>query len=126
MAVVTTLTDDKDPKVTEGVETVNYSVGGVNYEVDLGVKNREAFFKALEPFVKVSRVVEPVVTVAASRGNSDLNQRIREWAKKKGLEIAERGRISSDIVEAYTAAPANEKDPKWTPETADAAPATDK
>jgi len=39
----------------------------------------------------------------AATADREQNQAIREWAKKKGLKVSERGRIPADIVEQYHA-----------------------
>jgi hypothetical protein len=36
-----------------------------------------------------------------TRADREQNQAIREWAKSKGLEVSERGRIPANITEQY-------------------------
>jgi len=47
------VTDDLDG--SENAETVSFSLGGVNYEVDLASKNRAKLEKALAPFTEAGR-----------------------------------------------------------------------
>jgi hypothetical protein len=38
-----------------------------------------------------------------SGGNRERNQAIRDWAKSKGVEVSDRGRISQELVDQYDA-----------------------
>jgi hypothetical protein len=50
------LTDDLDG--SEATQTLNYTVGGQEYEIDLSEESVQRFHEALEPFVSKSRQVE--------------------------------------------------------------------
>jgi hypothetical protein len=41
---------------------------------------------------------------APKRGNSEELAKVREWAKENGYEVSTRGRISTQVQEAYAAA----------------------
>jgi hypothetical protein len=108
--VITLLTDDLDGG--EADRTVEFGLDGVNYTIDLSEKNAGKLRKALDPYLgaatRVGRSSAPVAAVvrrgtAASNGRAtrDQNQAIREWANKNGYKVSERGRIPSEIVEAY-------------------------
>jgi hypothetical protein len=77
-----------------------------NREIDLGKKNRDAFLKALEKYVGASREIQtPAVRPAASSKSAagaghDLAA-IREWAKKAGHEVADKGRVPNKVIDAY-------------------------
>jgi hypothetical protein len=47
------LTDDLDG--TDGAETVQFSVDGTSYEIELAPKNRARFDKALAPYLESAR-----------------------------------------------------------------------
>jgi hypothetical protein len=92
---------------TEGTETVNFSLEGTSYEIDVcrnhGAELRDAF----APYVGAAR--------KTVRGGGTPGRRrrvaigvdpaaVRAWAKSQGLKVNERGRIPAEIVDRYTAA----------------------
>ena len=105
--VIELFSDDLDENTTEGVETVEFAVGGVTYEIDLGPENQEKLTKALEPFVAAGRRTggrRKRATAAPAAAPNDENQAIREWAKGAGIKVSERGRISKSVRDQYAAA----------------------
>src|SRR4051812_37026949 len=108
--IVTLLTDDIDGSKAD--RTVEFSIDGINYTIDLSEKNAGKLRKALDPYLTAaSRVgrtaangrIAPRAAAAPIRSNRDQNQAIREWATKNGYELSDRGRIPSSIVEAFHA-----------------------
>jgi hypothetical protein len=106
--IVTLLTDDIDGSKAD--RTVEFSIDGVSYTIDLSDKNAGKLRKALDPYLAAAsrigrsstqRIVGRNPAPAPSRANRDQNQAIRDWANKNGYEVSERGRIPSSIVEAF-------------------------
>ncbi len=103
------LVDDLDGG--EAGETVRFGLDGVTYEMDLSEKNATALREALAPYTGAARRLgRNAAKAARGRGGSgpattdrEQNRAIREWAKRKGLEVSERGRISQDVVKQYEA-----------------------
>lgn len=102
---------DDDGNVSEGYWKSE------RYEIDLGKKNREALINALKPFADAGREYREVVTYApaprrtsAPRASSEEIHKIREWAKKEGIPVSERGRIAADVKERYERAQKAEKE----------------
>lgn len=110
------LVDDISGDVIEeelGGGTVEFSFDGSHYTIDLGVKNRDAFRKVIEPYIKAAEEVEaprrrPTTTgrkrgapVGGSGRSKEELQAVRDWAVKQGMEVAPRGRIKADILEAF-------------------------
>jgi hypothetical protein len=99
------LTDDIDG--SEAVEELTFALRGVEYEIDLNAKNVAALDKALEKFITAGRRVRPVRGVtrrsSGTTPKEDLNA-LREWAKANGYKVADRGRVSAEVREAYFAA----------------------
>jgi nucleoid-associated protein Lsr2 len=105
------LLDDLDGSPADG--TVKFALDGVEYEIDLSSKHALDLRQALDPFLGAARRVGRVGSggrrggasgAGASPGaNRERNQAIREWAKGKGLEVSDRGRISQELVEQYQA-----------------------
>jgi hypothetical protein len=103
------LSDDLDG--SEAVQTLNYTIGGQEYEIDLSEENVQRFHAALEPFVSKSRQVERQAAPtrrskgdgrrrSGASGRDDIPQ-IRQWAQANGYEVSVRGRIKKEVIEAY-------------------------
>jgi hypothetical protein len=111
MAQRVVLTDDLDG--SEATQTLNYTVDGQEYEIDLSEENIQRFHEALEPFVSKSRPVERRLIPTPTRrtgqrrsgrsGRDDIAQ-IRSWAEAQGMDVSARGRVKKEIIEAYDAA----------------------
>jgi hypothetical protein len=105
--VVTHLLDDLDGK--EAAETVAFGLDGALYEIDLSSKNAAKLRDAVAAYVGAARKAGRVPargkgrTSGSAAADREQNQAIREWAKKQGLNVSERGRIPAEIVEKYHA-----------------------
>lgn len=113
------LVDDIDgaPIKSGKGETIGFSVDGVEYEIDLGVKNAKEFRKQLdywaEHATKVSsrgkkataKKATGTATQAGSSPRDPLQTKaIREWANQNGYTVSSRGRIPAEVEEAYNSA----------------------
>ncbi|WP_084079099.1 Lsr2 family protein [Demequina sp. NBRC 110057] len=99
------LVDDIDGG--EASETVSFSLDGVSYEVDLSGDHAKEMRSAFEPWTSVARKVSARRGTAARAGSprkAGDTAKIRAWAKDNGFDISERGRISTEIRDAYAAA----------------------
>jgi nucleoid-associated protein Lsr2 len=100
-----TLVDDLDGSQAE--EQVAFAVDGRSYEIDLSSSNGARLRDALAPFISAARRTGgrrgSVAAAPAIRPTTDReqNQAIREWAAQQGMKISERGRIPSNVLEAY-------------------------
>ena len=108
------LSDDLDDDVSAD-ETVTFSLDGTTYEIDLSEKNaaemRDVFGKYVNAARKVSARTPRASGAGRSRatgggGRMDREQAgaIRDWARKNGHDVSDRGRIPGSVVEAYEAA----------------------
>jgi hypothetical protein len=101
---VAVIKDDLTGEVIEEgrAVTIEFAVNGKAYTIDLGPENAAGFHDALAKFIAAAtKVGGPVRTRrSGSRGTQDLAA-IRAWATDHGYSVAARGRISSDIKEAY-------------------------
>ncbi|PPF34395.1 Lsr2 family protein [Rathayibacter sp. AY1A3] len=108
MAQKLTLIDDLDGTPIEDGGTVRFSIDGANYEIDLSMSNAEKLNDALEKYVSAGRRVRGGAgSAAAPSGKKSDPQRlklIREWAGENGYEVSGRGRIPSEVLDAYDAA----------------------
>ncbi len=93
------LVDDIDG--SEAEETVSFALDGRDYEIDLSAKNAAKLRDALAPYLGHAR-----------RGGGRKRNRtggpspadIRVWARENGFDVPDRGRVSSQVREAYVAA----------------------
>jgi hypothetical protein len=100
------LIDDVDGG--EADETVNFSLDGVEYAIDLSAGNADGLRKALAEFVSVARRTGKLAKAGKTQvkpgGDRAQNQAIREWARRNGHQVSERGRIPSDLIAQFQAA----------------------
>lgn len=81
-----------------------FSIDGREYEIDLCEKHSERFDEALGRFASharraaAARAARTKRRTAAHRRHS---AQIRDWARKSGLDVSERGRIPADVVNRY-------------------------
>ena len=109
--VTVTLVDDFDGEGPAD-ETVEFSIDGVSYEIDLSVKNAQKLRNEFKPWVEAGRRVggrrrgRPAGGVGRGRPGIDREQSaaIREWARRNGHKVSTRGRIPADVIEAFHAA----------------------
>ena len=99
-----TLVDDIDG--SEADEQVEFAVDGRSYEIDLSAANVARLRDALSPFISAARRTgarRSSGAASTTRPSTDReqNQAIREWAQQQGMKISERGRIPSNVLEAY-------------------------
>jgi hypothetical protein len=108
--VITTLIDDLDGKKAD--RTVEFSLDGISYTIDLSEANAGKLRKALDPYISAGtrlgrnsgRITGRRVAPSRSPGSRDENRLIREWATANGHQISERGRIPQGVTDAYRAA----------------------
>ena len=104
---VVELVDDLDGG--EADETVTFALDGVNFMIDLSSENANRLRDTLAEYVGHARRTDRRngrTAVRRGDGKPD-TQAIREWARSQGESVAERGRISQDLVMRFQAAHGN-------------------
>lgn len=100
------LVDDIDGD--DAVETVSFSLDGVDYEIDLNEGNAEGLREALGRYIEAGRRVggrrRKGQKVAAGGDAGPSASDIRAWARDNGWDVPERGRVSQEVREAFAAA----------------------
>jgi len=103
---IVTLVDDLDG--SEADQTVEFALDGVSYEIDLSEPNATKLREALAGFMSHARR-----TGGRRRGTArsaggprpgvdrEQNAAIRDWARKRGMKVSDRGRIPAEVLEAY-------------------------
>lgn len=110
--VIIEILDDMDGSQAE--QTVPFELDGVSYEIDLSTPNANVLREALEPYVLVARrtggrrikvaVGQPTGSAKEeSQPNVEYSaaHEIRSWAQRNGYQVADQGRISNTVVQAY-------------------------
>ena len=105
------LVDDVDG--SEASETIEFSLEGRSYELDLSEENAAKLRDAFAPFVGAARRADGggrggrrgsgrgAPAVARPSSDRERTQAIREWARENGHKVSDRGRIPSSVIEAY-------------------------
>ncbi|MBC3192024.1 Lsr2 family protein [Pseudonocardia sp. C8] len=146
MAKVETIRLVDDITGGEADETVGFGLDGRSFEIDLSSANARRLRDDLAPYLAAARPagtpgarkapgrasapVTPAVSDGSESGAAarERNRAVRVWARENGFTVSERGRIPSEIVEAYhrgTPAPAAAEPEPVEPEPTPA-PATDR
>lgn len=119
--VIVEVTDDVDGSVIPdgGGESIEFSVDGVDYAIDLKDKNAEKFRKTLGHYIdhaaKIggrkggshTATVRAAAAAAAKKSTkrpAEQMRAVREWANANGYEVSSRGRVPTAIIEAFDAA----------------------
>lgn len=116
---IVTLVDDLTGEEAKDISTVEFALDGVTYELDLTEENSAKLRDALAQYARAGRKISgrrrsgrrqgPVIR---SNGgtvgyNRDTLKSIREWAKKNGHSVSDRGRLSAAVLQAWQTAQAN-------------------
>ncbi|MEG9246568.1 Lsr2 family protein [Arthrobacter sp. Soc17.1.1.1] len=96
----------------EADETVRFGLDGVQYEIDLSEAHAAELRAALGDYVGAARRSNSskqrssgsAASGAPSPSRNQEAAQIREWARENGYDVSSRGRVNSEIVEAYRAA----------------------
>ncbi|MFB0836008.1 histone-like nucleoid-structuring protein Lsr2 [Arthrobacter halodurans] len=89
-----TLVDDLDGSPAS--ETVHFGLDGNHYEIDLSEDNGARLRRLLAPYIDSARRSNAYSAAEAPA--------IRAWASEHGFQVSERGRLHSDVIDAYRAA----------------------
>ena len=119
--VVQLLDDIDGTEITDNQgETVTFGLDGATYEIDLSDQNARQLREAVQVYIANGRRIGggrarsagagAVPTQRRSGGSSSVKRdpeqtkAIKQWARANGHKVAERGRISQSVIEAYEAA----------------------
>lgn len=109
--VEVTLVDDVDGGRAD--ETVTFGLDGTHYEIDLTKANAEKLRKELARFVSAARKTGTKRQSSRTTGpgrkatGGPSSHEVRQWAKEHGIQVNERGRISSEVMVKFQEAQAS-------------------
>jgi hypothetical protein len=107
---VVELVDDLTGESGGGVARVTFALDGVDYEIDLAEDNASDLRDRLAEFIASAqrtggrRRTSPA-TSTVKRSPQQLAE-VREWARGEGYEVADVGRVSQRILDAFDKAQA--------------------
>jgi Lsr2 len=106
--VIVQLVDDLDGTVAEDISTVTFGLDGASYEIDLTGGNADKLRATLADFVGAARRTGGrVKRGAAVQGapapavNREQTRAIRDWARQNGFDLSDRGRIPTNVLQAF-------------------------
>ncbi|MEJ4113584.1 Lsr2 family protein [Corynebacterium kroppenstedtii] len=111
--------DDLDgTELTESDATeIHFTVDGTAYMLEVSEGNARKFHEVLEPFISSAtkesgrgRRRSSYRNNVSSEATKARNRAIRKWANDNGYNVAPRGQIKKDIIEAYDRAHPVNKD----------------
>lgn len=127
--------DDITGEFRDDVERVEFAIEGKTREIDLSPESAGAFRELFAPYVAASRLA--VVSAPRSGGGRKAggsgtrssnaapsassaekirNKAARDWARANGEDVAERGRLGSDVIARWEAAGSPMPDGSTAPE----------
>jgi Lsr2 len=115
---IITLVDDLTGEAAENISTVEFALDGRAYELDLTDENSAKLHDALSQYVNAARKIggQRRSVTRPDRGsqstsrttgyNRETLKSIREWAKKNGHNVSDRGRLPAEVLQAWETAQA--------------------
>lgn len=105
--VTTVLVDDLDGTLPAD-ETVEFAIDRYAFEIDLSSGNAAELRKALNRYVANARKkgrtrLTATRSVTAPLSGLPLHERnrIREWGRKNGHKVGDKGRVARNVLDAY-------------------------
>lgn len=102
------ISDLSGEELGEDGQTIKFGFLGVDYELDVSQAEADEFAQVMEKYISAGRRIGGRRQAGRSSGRtgSDPSRlaRIREWARANGMDVASRGRIAQDVIDAYEAA----------------------
>jgi hypothetical protein len=96
--------------ITPAEETVTFGLNNKRFEIDLCTAHLAEFTGALGRFIEAgarelsgtgrTRGAGAAAGGPGRRSGPDLNE-VREWARKQGLQVSDRGRVAASVMEAF-------------------------
>jgi hypothetical protein len=110
MAQIRTVRLVDDTTGEDAAETVTFALDGREYEIDLSSANAASLRDQFAAYIAAGRRVTrgargrrnavQVETTPRKASRSE-NDAIRQWARERGAQVADRGRIPASVIRAY-------------------------
>jgi nucleoid-associated protein Lsr2 len=118
---IVTLVDDLTGEAAENISTVEFTLDGRTYELDLTEENNTKLHDALSQYVNAGRKIggrrrsgahpgRAIKSTGRTAGyNREALKSIRAWAKTNGYNVSDRGRLPAEVVQAWENAQAGHR-----------------
>jgi hypothetical protein len=97
--VTVEMTDDLDGSQAD--TTVRFAVDGYAYEIDLSKRNAAAMRRTFDRYIEHARKAGRSTRRARGTRDRRHSSDVRAWAKARGIQVSERGRIPASVVSQY-------------------------
>jgi Lsr2 len=95
--------DGKD--IPRGQErTRSFGIDGREFEIDLCRKHNDRLDQVLQAYIEVGRKAARAPRRRRTMAHRQRSAEIRAWAKQRGIEVSDRGRIPAGVVSRFEAA----------------------
>ncbi|RSM96362.1 hypothetical protein DMH25_31680 [Streptomyces sp. WAC 01325] len=100
---VTIYVDDLTGEESSEIATHSFSLNGIHYEIDLSPESYDELAEAFARFIEVGRKIgrERRGRVQRLDAGEVSAEKIRAWARAKGIEVSDRGRVPASIRYSY-------------------------
>ena len=110
---IVTLVDDLTGEVAENISTVEFTLDGRAYQLDLTDENSAKLHDVVSQYVNAGRKIggrrrssvrpgRAIKSTGPGPGyNRETLKSIREWAKKNGYQVSDRGRLPGEVLQAW-------------------------
>jgi hypothetical protein len=95
----TVLVDDIDGTTAD--ESLAFALDGVMYEIDLSSAHAAELRGALRPYIQKGRKVRGRQARSVRAAVKSDRATVRAWANQNGWELGQRGRIPTEVLNAY-------------------------
>lgn len=112
--IVTVIDDFDDKAIDDGLaDTIDFTWEGTSYTIDLRPTNADKFRKDMEKWLAAATKVTGRRGRPKSSGGGQKRPgtgsnrtpeelaNIREWLRKQGHEVSDRGRVRSELIDLY-------------------------
>ena len=84
-------------------ETIQFSLDGRSYEIDLNSRHAAEFRHRLGPFTEHARPARPQRSRVARRSaaSRERSRQIRLWAEQRGFALSPHGRLPGNVIQQY-------------------------
>lgn len=97
ITTIVDITDDIDGSA--GAKTVKFALDDKTYSIDLSAANEKKLREFLALYIGHAK--SNTRSTRKSARSTSRSIEIREWARKHGMEVPDRGRISQSVIDAY-------------------------
>ena len=105
---------DNRPLGEKEVNIVRFSLDGVDYVIDLAAENAAKLRETFRPYIEHARrdngsTAPRRRSGGATAADRNRNRAARKWLKENGYKVADRGKISEELLAVYNSSAAGSR-----------------